>query len=68
MKRMSKLSNDRNQGETGAALPEDEPAADAEAGGGEGKTDAFGMWKDRDDMADINAWVRNLRRGRFGAF
>ena len=26
---------------------------------------AFGMWKDRRDMNDIDAWVRALRRGRF---
>ncbi len=26
---------------------------------------AFGMWKDREDMRDVNAYVRRLRRGRF---
>lgn len=26
---------------------------------------AFGMWKDRRDMADVDAYVRRLRRGRF---
>ena len=25
---------------------------------------AFGMWKDRADMADVSAYVRGLRRGR----
>ena len=25
---------------------------------------AFGMWKDRKDLADVNAFVRELRRGR----
>jgi antitoxin (DNA-binding transcriptional repressor) of toxin-antitoxin stability system len=25
---------------------------------------AFGMWKDRKDMKDPSAWVRNLRRSR----
>ncbi len=25
---------------------------------------AFGMWKDRDDMKDPSAWVRELRRER----
>ncbi len=25
---------------------------------------AFGMWKDREDMKDPSAWVRNLRRSR----
>jgi len=27
---------------------------------------AFGMWKDRQDMADPVAYVRELRKGRFG--
>jgi antitoxin (DNA-binding transcriptional repressor) of toxin-antitoxin stability system len=26
---------------------------------------AFGMWADRDDMADVAAYVRKLRKGRF---
>ena len=26
---------------------------------------AFGLWADRDDMADVVAHVRNLRKGRF---
>lgn len=26
---------------------------------------AFGMWKDREDMADVNAYVRNMRKPRF---
>lgn len=68
MKRMRKLSNGRDRGETRAALPEDGPAAGAKTDDGEGKFAAFGMRKDRDDMADVNAWVRNLRRGRFDAF
>lgn len=25
---------------------------------------AFGMWRDRTDMADVDAYVRNLRKGR----
>ncbi len=28
---------------------------------------AFGMWADRDDMADPAAYVRQLRKGRFDA-
>jgi len=28
------------------------------------RTPAFGMWADRDDMADPNQWRRNLRRKR----
>ena len=27
-------------------------------------TTSFGMWADRDDMVDVNDYVRNLRRGR----
>jgi antitoxin (DNA-binding transcriptional repressor) of toxin-antitoxin stability system len=26
---------------------------------------AFGIWKDRDDMNDVSAFVRNIRKGRF---
>jgi len=26
---------------------------------------AFGMWRDRDDMADIEGYVRNLRAPRY---
>jgi len=25
---------------------------------------AFGMWKDREDMKDPSAWVREIRKGR----
>lgn len=25
---------------------------------------AFGMWRDRKNMADVDAYVRNLRKGR----
>jgi prevent-host-death family protein len=25
-------------------------------------------WKDREDMADVAAYIPNLRRGRFGVF
>jgi hypothetical protein len=25
----------------------------------------FGMWKDREEMADVEAYVRNLRAPRF---
>ena len=28
---------------------------------------AFGMWAHRSDMADPSAYVRELRKGRFGA-
>ncbi|MYK53522.1 MAG: type II toxin-antitoxin system Phd/YefM family antitoxin [Gemmatimonadetes bacterium] len=26
--------------------------------------EAFGMWRDRKDMADVDAYVRNMRKGR----
>ncbi len=28
---------------------------------------AFGMWKDRSDMDDVDAWVRDIRKGRLFA-
>lgn len=28
---------------------------------------AFGMWSDREDMKDVAAYVRSIRRGRFDA-
>lgn len=30
--------------------------------------EAFGMWRDRKDMADVDAYVRNLRKGRLNDF
>ena len=65
MERMRTLSNDRDRGEIGTAPAEDEPVADADFHDGEGTSASFGMWKDRQDIADIDAWVRNLRWGRF---
>ena len=32
--------------------------------GKEERMPAFGMWRDRDDMADVEAHVRGLRKGR----
>lgn len=26
---------------------------------------AFGMWRDREDMKDVDAYVRKMRQGRF---
>ena len=37
-------------------------SATAPTGGGE--FPAFGMWRDRDDLADVDAHVRGLRKGR----
>ena len=27
--------------------------------------DAFGMWSDREDMRDVDAWLSNLRNPRY---
>ena len=56
-----------------AAAPQDATSSPRSAShaGKAGKTanlagiPAFGMWKDRDDMADPAAWVRALRKPRF---
>ncbi|WP_462270792.1 type II toxin-antitoxin system Phd/YefM family antitoxin [Desulfobacter sp.] len=29
------------------------------------KTRLFGMWNDKNDIEDVNGYVRNLRKGRF---
>ncbi|MBI2805852.1 MAG: hypothetical protein HYX68_12805 [Planctomycetes bacterium] len=35
-------------------------------GAGDVATDPFvGMWKDREDLQDSNAWVRNLRKSEW---
>lgn len=65
MKRMRELSSGKDRGETEVTRSEDEPVADADSDDGEGKFPAFGMWKDRQDMADVDAWVRDMRQGRF---
>ena len=45
----------------GVDLDQERPTA------GEGeRMPAFGMWRDRDDIADVPAHVRRLRKGRFG--
>ncbi len=30
--------------------------------------EAFGMWRDRKDITDVDAYVRNLRKGRLNDF
>jgi len=45
-------------------------AAPAPSGAQSGRKDiashpAVGMWADRKDMADVGAYVRKLRKGRF---
>ena len=32
--------------------------------GNEDPMRAFGMWQDRDDMADVDSYVRDVRKGR----
>ena len=66
MKRMQEAGKSKGRGDTEVARTEDEPVVDFD--NGEEEPSAFGMWKDREEMADIDAWVRNLRRGRFDAF
>lgn len=39
-------------------------SVDAPALDDEDRMPAFGMWQDRKDMADVEAHVRSLRRGR----
>lgn len=34
------------------------------AAGEEERMPAFGMWRDRDDIAEVDAYVRNLRKER----
>ena len=36
-----------------------------EAGEKEAEDELFGMWRDRNDMEDVDAYVRRLRKGRF---
>ena len=30
--------------------------------------EAFGMWRDKKDMTDVDAYIRNLRKGRLNNF
>ena len=39
-------------------------SVDDPALGAEERMPAFGMWRDREDMADVEAHVRELRKGR----
>ncbi len=36
-----------------------------EAGNGTKKNELFGMWKDNENIQEVNEHVRNLRKGRF---
>jgi prevent-host-death family protein len=41
------------------------PCADAAETKSAADHPAFGMWSDRDDCNDVDAFLRNLRKGRF---
>ena len=41
-----------------------DPDQELPMAGKEERMPAFGMWRDRDDMADVEAHVRGLREGR----
>lgn len=45
---------------------EDETAATGAAHGQSGTSDpAFGIWRDREDMTDVDAYLRKLRASRY---
>jgi len=41
--------------------------ADEQGGAKAAEHEAFGLWADRDDMQDVAAHVRRMRKGRFDA-
>jgi prevent-host-death family protein len=43
------------------------PAAKEAPRGGVAEHEAFGIWKDRDDLREVDRFVRELREGRFDA-
>jgi len=44
-----------------------QPAGKKEPRGGVAEHEAFGIWQDRDDLRDVDGFVRELRKGRFDA-
>jgi hypothetical protein len=44
---------------------EEEPIAQAANSVGNGEDLLFGMWRDREDMADVGAYIRKLRASRY---
>ena len=47
---------------------EEEDASQSAVNGGDTAVDLlFGMWRDREDMSDVGAYVRKLRAPRFNA-
>jgi antitoxin (DNA-binding transcriptional repressor) of toxin-antitoxin stability system len=49
----------------GKALAKIVPINDKDNSVNDNDMELFGMWKDRDDMDDVEAYVRNLRKGRY---
>ena len=52
------------RGKPRARLVGVDPDQGLPTGGKEERMPAFGMWRDRDDLADVEAHVRGLREGR----
>ena len=52
------------RGKPRARLVGVDPDQELPTAGKEERMPAFGMWRDRDDMADVEAHVRGLRKGR----
>ena len=52
------------RGKPRARLVGVDPDQELSMAGKEERMPAFGMWRDRDDMADVDAHVRGLREGR----
>lgn len=52
------------RGKPRARLVGVDPDQELPMAGKEERMPAFGMWRDRDDMADVEAHVRGLRKGR----
>ena len=46
-------------------IEQEEAASDQQAAREQADDPLFGMWRDREDMADSTAWVRNLRRSEW---
>jgi antitoxin (DNA-binding transcriptional repressor) of toxin-antitoxin stability system len=42
------------------------PLAEKRSGSKLNRDEAFGMWKDREDLRDVPSYVRKLRQGRIG--
>jgi antitoxin (DNA-binding transcriptional repressor) of toxin-antitoxin stability system len=69
-RRMSEVLRALEKNETVTILHRGKPKGTIYPAGGKGRTLpvvqhlAFGMWKDREDLADVARTVRDLRKGR----